>query len=116
MSLTKAQREARAKNETVLARNFPQLDAKQVTTLQNKLFALALKCERNAMNLCNVADYQDQREALRLELGLIAHKFGIELVADVTGDPRGACLKLHLPDQSHNTWGGVESGYAICSN
>lgn len=110
--MNKAQTAARAANIAVLARNYPEADAAK---LQDQLYALALKCERNAQNLCNIQDHPDQRDALCAQLQKIAKKHGIILKADVTGDPRGACLKLFLPDQSHNTWGGIESGYAIVS-
>lgn len=110
--MNKTQREARQQNIDVLARNFPSIDAAK---LQDKLYALALKCERNAVELCNTDGRTDQRNKLRAELCRIADKFGITLRADVTGDPRGYCLKLHLPDGSYNTWGGKESGYGIGS-
>jgi hypothetical protein len=112
MGLTTKQREARAENEKVLARNFPKVDA---TKLQNALFALAVKCERNAMGICNEQGWEDQRDSLRDQLAELAKRFKIALRADVTGDPRGFCLKLHLPDGSHNTWGGKESGWGIGS-
>ncbi|MNY74942.1 hypothetical protein D3C86_2140910 [compost metagenome] len=63
--------------------------------------------------MCNDADHIDQRAELRAELVKIARKFGIELVAELGGDPRGNVMRLHLPDQSWNTMGGVESGFAI---
>lgn len=37
--------------------------------------------------------------------------YGIK--ADLGGDPRGACVKLHLKSKRYNTWGGEESGYAV---
>lgn len=110
MALTKSQREVRAKNEAVLADNFPHVDAAK---LQNDLFRLALKCQRNAVGLCNDADHADQRQQLRAEFARICKKHGIELRADMTGDPRGFALKLHLPNGQYNTWGGKESGYGI---
>jgi hypothetical protein len=58
-----------------------------------------------------------QRDRLRVRLEQIINKHGaLALKADVTGDPRGYCLKLHLPDGSYNTWGGKEAGYGIGSN
>lgn len=110
--MNKAQKEARAMNEKVLARNFPQANP---VKLQNDLFKLAIACERNAIGLCNTPNWIDTREKLRDRLVAIAKKHGIALKADVTGDPRGYCLKLHLPDESYNTWGGKESGWGIGS-
>ncbi len=75
----------------------------------------AIACERNAINLCNVANWPDQRAELRAKLQAIAKKHGVTIKAEVTGDPRGYCLKLHLPDQSWNSLGGKESGFGIGS-
>jgi phage/plasmid primase-like uncharacterized protein len=111
--MNKAQKEARAHNEAVLARNFPGVDAKK---LQNDLYKLALACEHNAVELCNTANHVDTRDELRDRLKAIAEKHGIDLKGRVTGDPRGYCLKLHLPNEDHNTWGGKEEGYGIGSN
>jgi hypothetical protein len=111
--MNKAQKEARAENENVLARNYPEANA---TKLQNDLFKLALACERNALGLCNEPNFEDRRDELREQFKAICKKHGINLKADVTGDPRGYCLKLHLPDGSWNTWGGKETGYGIGSN
>ncbi len=33
--------------------------------------------------------------------------------ADLSGDPRGYVVKLHLPSGRWNTWGGQESGYGV---
>lgn len=110
--MNKAQRELRTENEKILARNFPTADA---VKLQNDLFNLALRCERNARGLCNEQDWPDQRDELRAAFAKLCKRHGIKLRADVTGDPRGYCLKLHLPDGSWNTWGGKETGYGIGS-
>jgi hypothetical protein len=111
--MNKAQKEARAENEKVLARNYPNVDA---TKLQLDLYKLALKCEHNALELCNTPNHVDTRDELREQFKAICKRHGIALKADVTGDPRGYCLKLHLPDGSWNTWGGKETGYGIGSN
>lgn len=111
--MNRKQTENRDMNVKVLARNYPTVNA---TKLQNKLYALSLKCEQNAVNLCSLEGWEDRRDALRAELDKLADKFGIKINADVTGDPRGYCLKLHLADGSYNTWGGKESGWGIGSN
>jgi hypothetical protein len=110
--MNKAQKEAMAQNVAVLARNYPSVNAQK---LQNDLFKLALACEHNARELCNTADHVDQRDQLRSQFAKISQKHGVELKADITGDPRGFSLKLHLPDGSYNTWGGKESGFGIGS-
>lgn len=111
--MNKSQKEARDLNVKVLARNFPDVNA---TKLQNDLYKLALDCERNAIGLCNEQNWEDMRNELRDRFIAICEKYGIpELGGEVTGDPRGYCLKLHLPDGSHNTWGGKESGWGIGS-
>lgn len=110
--MIKEQKEARARNVEVLARNYPHVDADK---LQNALYSLALACERNALNLCNTPNWPDERDGLRLKLSNICHKFKIEIRAEVTGDPRGFCLKLHLPNGDWNSMGGKEAGYGIGS-
>lgn len=32
---------------------------------------------------------------------------------NLSGDPRGYVVKLHLPSGRYNTWGGPESGYGV---
>lgn len=110
--MNKAQKEARAHNVAVLARNFPHADTDK---LQDDLYKLALACERNALDLCNTPNHVDVRDKLRGRLEAIAKRHGIVIKADVTGDPRGYCLKLHLPNGDYNTWGGKEIGYGIGS-
>lgn len=34
-------------------------------------------------------------------------------IAETGGDPRGYCLKLHLPSGKGNTWGGDECGWGV---
>jgi hypothetical protein len=111
--MNKTQAAARANNIAVLARNYPNVDAAK---LQDKLYALALKCERNATELCNTPNYTDRRAELRAELHRIERLMDVVLRAEVTGDPRGFCLRLHLPNGDYNTLGGAESGYGIGSN
>lgn len=110
--MNKAQKLARAENVKVLARNYPNVNADK---LQTELYKLALKCEHNAVALCNTPNHVDTRSDLKMCFIAIADKYGIDCAAEVTGDPRGYCLKLHLPDGSYNTWGGKESGYGIGS-
>ncbi len=110
--MNKAQKEAKSEAEKVLARNYPDANAAR---LQLDLYKLALKCEVNALGLCNTPNFEDKRDELREQFKAICLKHGLELKADITGDPRGYCLKIHLPDGSYNTWGGKETGYGIGS-
>jgi hypothetical protein len=32
---------------------------------------------------------------------------------DMNGDPRGYTIKVFLPDNAYNTWGGAESGWGV---
>ena len=36
-----------------------------------------------------------------------------KLPVTLGGDPRGYCVKVKLPDGSHNTWGGSEDGIGV---
>ena len=56
---------------------------------------------------------RDDAKARRLEekAGKIAAEYGGTV--ETQGDPRGACLRLHLPTGVYNTWGGMEAGYAV---
>jgi len=104
------QKKDRAENEKVLARNFPSANAKR---LQADLWVLGQQCHKNAEHLCNTEGYVDRRDYLRQRLAEISAKHGVDIDADVTGDPRGYCLKVHMPDGSHNTWGGKEAGWGF---
>lgn len=110
--MLKEQINARARNVEVLKRNYPHVDADK---LQNALYSLALACERNALRLCNVPNAKDEREALRSRAWMICQKYKIDMGIEVTGDPRGFCLKLHLPNGDWNSLGGKEAGYGIGS-
>lgn len=110
--MNKLEKQAMEENIKVLARNYPNVDA---VALQSDLYKLALACERNATELCNTPNHIDQRDQLRARFLKICQKYDVALNADLSGDPRGYCLKLHLPDGSHNTWGGQESGWGIGS-
>ena len=110
--MIKEQKEARARNVEVLKRNYPHVDADK---LQNALYSLALACERNALNLCNTPNWPDEREKLRARFDAICIKYRVVLSGCVSGDPRGYCLKLHLPNGDWNSLGGKEAGYGIGS-
>jgi len=38
---------------------------------------------------------------------------GKPIIVRFTGDPRGYCVKLIMPDERYNTWGGAEDGIGI---
>ena len=77
------------------------------------LHLLGIECQRNAEKLCNVEGYEDQRDRLRTKLEKIERKHGVTLAAEVTGDPRGYCLRVVMPQGDYNTWGGAEHGYGF---
>lgn len=109
--MNKEQAKRRAESIAVVSRNFP--GAKDAARLQDDLHVLGIKCQRNAEKLCNLENYTDQRDQLRAKLSQIAKRHGVELVASVTGDPRGYCLKVKMPLGDYNTWGGAEDGYGF---
>ena len=109
--MTKDQALARAEAIKVVARNWPNV--KDPARLQDDLHVLGIACQRNAEKLCNVPDYEDQRDALRRKAELIAKRHGIELNCTVSGDPRGYCLKVIMPQGDCNTWGGKEDGWGF---
>lgn len=112
MKVGKNRIQAHEQNVQVLARNFP--DAVNVSDLEIKLHRLALKCEHNAKNLCNIAGYVDKRYELRKAYADICKAHNVEgMRALIGGDPRGFCLKLLLPDETYNSWGGIEDGYGM---
>lgn len=109
--MNKEQSERRAKAVAVVARNFPAVQ--DAARLQDDLHGLGIKCQRNAEKLCNVEGYDDQRDQLRAKLEKIKTKHGAQFDATVTGDPRGYCLKVLMPQGDYNTWGGAEDGYGF---
>lgn len=109
--MNKEQAQARAQAIAVVARNFP--DVKDAARLQDDLYTLGIKCRRNAEKLCNEENYEDRRELLRSKLQKIKKKHGVEFEATVTGDPRGYCLKVIMPQGDYNSWGGAEDGYGF---
>lgn len=112
MKVGKNRIKAHEQNVQVLARNFPR--AVNVPDLEVRLHRLALKCEYNAENLCNIDGYVDKRDELWKTYAKICKTHNVEgMRAQIGGDPRGFCLKLFLPDGTYNSWGGVEAGYGI---
>lgn len=92
----------------------------------DRIAADALKLARygsaaltNATALCNVPNYQarydKKRDSIRGHANALAA--GYALRVELTGDPRGYCLRLFsnsaaLP-LAGNTWGGDESGFGV---
>ena len=109
--MTKDEAKRRAEAIAVVARNFPAV--KDAARLQDDLYGLGIQCQRNAEKLCNIEGYEDQREQLRAKLEKIKARHGVEFTASVSGDPRGHCLKVIMPQGDHNTWGGAEDGYGF---
>lgn len=89
--------------------NYP--NAAKATHDAMRLQRLGLRALRRAEKWCNVPDYEPEPEGERIAklAAEILAPYG--LTAQVTGDPRGYCLKIMgLPG---NTWGGDESGFGI---
>lgn len=78
-----------------------------------KLQRLGRRAHRNAERYCSEQGYEDryEPEKARIERQAAEILAPYGLTAQVTGDPRGYCLKIMgLPG---NTWGGDESGFGI---
>ncbi len=97
------------------------------TVAPSRIAADAMKLARygasqltNASNLCNVPDYQARydrkRDNIKKHAQDVAGAYSLRV--ELSGDPRGFCLKLHgmggnsVPVRG-NTWGGDESGYGV---
>jgi hypothetical protein len=66
-----------------------------VSFIAGRLFRFGRAFDQNAVNLCNIADYQDRRERLNKKLKSFSDEFigaGVRFVTG--GDPRGCCLKV----------------------
>lgn len=67
---------------------------------------------------CNVemsermTKYWEKREQ-QLERRMKEIATGLNMQIDFTGDPRGYTTRVFFPDNSYNTWGGVESGFGV---
>ena len=90
-----------------------------IDELASDLGRVAKKAARLAIWQCNEPEpsegYFERQEALldrRMEKIKREHDL-TGLTWDITGDPRGYCLKLHTPNGDHNTWGGKESGWGV---
>jgi len=54
----------------------------------------------------------ERREAqIERRIGHLAAYIGCGV--KFTGDPRGYCVRLILPDGRYNTWGGAEDGWGV---
>ena len=109
--MTKEEMKRRAEAIAIVSRNFPNV--KDAARMQDDLHVLGIQCQRNAEKLCNLEGYDDQRDQLRAKLEKIKAKHGVQFSATVTGDPRGYCLKVIMPDGAYNTWGGAEDGFGF---
>jgi hypothetical protein len=107
-----------AELSAMLALRAPQISPAATAEAALKLCRFASAAETNATNLCNVPNYQERydrkKESIRKHAQNIAGLY--ECRVEVSGDPRGCCLKLHGMGKKlvrGNTWGGDESGYGI---
>lgn len=105
----------RQETRKMLTRNFPELSAHKIVQLERELHQLALDVHKNAENLCNLPDWEDQRESLRKAAELLLEKYGLsdKMKIGLSGDPRGFTTHLFVPNRDYNSWGGEESGWGI---
>lgn len=103
---------------TMIGRNW-DLNPYAISELVGDLGRAAKKATRLAIWQCNEPEPSDgyferQDALLERRMEKIKRKYDLTgLTWDITGDPRGYCLKLHTPNKDHNTWGGVESGWGV---
>ena len=99
----------------MVAQEYSTLNPYQVGCLAKRLMGFARKAERNAVNLCNVADYKDQRDGIKKGLDNLLDEYQMKSCAGfkVGGDPRGYTLKMILPSGKYNTFGGKEDGWGV---
>ena len=98
-----------------LAREMPgqaaHLTARDAVALMN----LARRQSTLAENLCNVANYQETYDkriaAIRAKVAELMLKYGIK-TCEVSGDPRGAAIKLKFNHTAGNSFGG-EGFYCV---
>lgn len=115
--MNKEQREERANNIRVLNEAFPHLTEEQVTTLQDKLYGIALKVRKAEENYCNYPNMEEERTRVRakakVDVAKLLAKFGVECPFNLSTDSRGCGLWLHLPTKRYNTMGGEEAGWGF---
>lgn len=77
------------------------------------LHRLGKRATTRALRACNDSSYQRfsrDGELLRAKVSPLAKQYRAS--AEITGDPRGYCLKL-TGLGIWNTWGGEETGYGV---
>ena len=89
---------------------FPQ----QIASGAVELLGLADRLQRYAETGCNyqLTPAQETRIA-NLEKRVKAICGGWGVGVKFNGDPRGYVVRLMLPDESYNTWGGKDEGWGI---
>lgn len=75
--------------------------ANKLARIAGQLMRLERSAQRNAEQLCNVADYQpdfDRNRALhKKRISKILTDLGVQMTVELHGDPRGSCLVLFHP-------------------
>lgn len=93
--------------------------AREIVADSLKLCRLAASAETQALNLCNIPNYQARadKKLSSIEKQLAPITIRYNLTSKTTRDPRGYCVRLFAvegtPALPGNTWGGDESGYGI---
>lgn len=86
-----------------------------------KLCSIEARAHKFAEKCCNESVDEAVQERKRKQFLVHAEaifceflpELGIELTAEIQGDPRGGALRLHHPALPSNTWGGKEGGWAV---
>lgn len=106
----------------ILARVNPSLGPFQIAQNVMHLQRIGRQAETIAVNLCNLPDYQEtfdkRMKGLRRRAGDICERLSVPCVhgniwAALGGDPRGYCLKLHIPGMAGDGFGGVDDGLPV---
>jgi hypothetical protein len=108
-----------AELSAMLALRAPKVSPSATAEAALKLCRFAAAAETNAVNLCNVPNYQARhdrkRDSIVKHAAPVAAIYGLSVQCG--GDPRGYCLKLFAmpgkPPVRGNTWGGDEDGYGV---
>jgi hypothetical protein len=95
----------------VIAHDYPELPAGLIAEGLDKLYRLAKKSQRQAVDYSNgyIDSEEDERldEKMRLSLDKVNKEyFEGRLVFFQQGDPRGPVLGLLLPSKRYNSWDG----------
>lgn len=107
-----------------LAIELPGVPPAAILDYGRAILRSARKLDRLAVALCNGDIDQDAYDAAKARAVARVQRVLDEMaawtspsrrvtIAEAGGDPRGYCLKLHLPSGKGNTWGGDSEGWGV---